>query len=335
VTEPIDIFSDEPTPGDGGSRWAFTRRPWFIGLVAILLLIVVIAFSINQVMVAVLHSRPEVTVPKIEGKNLTEALQVASNLDLSIQYEGTDFDQTLPAGTVLRQHPESGMKVRAGRPIRVVISKGGQASFVPDVAGKRLAEAQSVMAAEGIQLGAVTESFSADVSKGAVLSQNPSSGTVVTRGAMVDLEVSKGPPPSGLPLAPDFSGKSSDEATKWASSVGAPYKIKEEPKAVGAPGTVVRQEPPAGQPLLEGQDLILTIVPMTNTNGARLSFTVPSDVDTAVVKVIARDNRGESTVYEGKHKGGEKIDVPVAVNSTTRFRIYINDVLQEEKVIEP
>ncbi len=335
MSDPIDIFSEQPPTEGSQSRWTFTRRPWFILAVGLVLVLIVGIFSINQVMSTVLHSRPEVTVPKLEGKSLSDALQAVSNLDLSLQHEGTDFDETLPAGTVIRQHPESGMRVRSGRSIRVVVSRGGQASFVPDVAGKRMAEAQSILAAEGIQLGAVTESYSAESAKGVVLSQTPSSGTVVTRGAMVDLDVSKGSPPSGLPLAPDFSGKPSDEATKWAASVKAPLKIKEEPKAVGAPGTIVRQEPPAGQPLLEGQDLVVTIVPMGGGNASRLSFDVPSDVDEATVKVVARDNRGESEVYQGKHKGGEKVEVPVAIQTTTRFRIYVNDVLQEERVVEP
>ena len=334
MSDPIDMFS-EPTPSDGGGKWSFVKKPWFILAVGAFLALIVIAFSINQVMSTLLHSRPEVTVPKIEGKNLVDALQIASALDLSLQHESTDFDETLPAGTVIRQHPPSGMRVRAGRPIRVVVSKGGQASFVPDVAGKRVAEAQSILSAEGIQLGAVSEAYSADQAKGVVLDQHPSSGTVVTRGAMVDLEISKGAPPSGLPIAPDFIGKTGDDATKWGAGTKVGVKVKEDKTAAGVPGTVVRQEPASGQPVLEGQDLTVTIVPLTGGSASRLTFDVPTDVDEANVRVVARDNRGESTIYEGKHEAGAKVEVPVAVNTTTRFRIYVNDVLQEERVVEP
>ena len=106
---------------------------------------------------------------------------------------------------------------------------------------------------------------------------------------------------------------------------------------MGAPGTVVRQEPPPGQPLLEepGPPWSTPSFRWSNGNASRLSFDVPTDVDQAVVKVVARDNRGESEVYQGKHKGGgEHVDVPVAIQTTTRFRIYVNDVLQEERVVE-
>jgi serine/threonine-protein kinase len=335
LTDPIDMFSEPAPPADGGGRWAFLKRPWFIVVVGVVLLAIVIMFSINQVMTTLLHSRPEVVVPKIEGKSLQDALQTVSSLDLSLQHESTDFDETLPAGTVIRQHPPSGMRIRAGRAIRVVISKGGQASFVPDVAGKRLAEAQSMLAAEGIQLGAVSEAYSAESAKGMVLNQKPSSGTVVTRGAMVDLEISKGAPPSGLPLVPDLVGKSADDANAWGKTASVSVKVKEDKAGVGAPGTIFKQSPPPGQPVLEGQDLEVTVVPLTGGSASRLTFDVPTDVDEASVRVVARDNRGESTIYEGKHPGGAKVEVPVAINTTTRFRIYINDVLQEERVVEP
>jgi eukaryotic-like serine/threonine-protein kinase len=335
MSDPIDIFSEEAPPEGGGGRWGFVRKPWFIVVVAVVLAFIVIIFSINQVMLTLLHARPEVSVPKIEGKSIVDALQTVSAVDLSIQHESTDFDETLPAGTVIRQHPPSGMRVRAGRAIRVVVSKGGQASFVPDVAGKRLAEAQSLLATEGIQLGAVSEAYSTEATKGMVLSQSPSSGTVVTRGAMIDIEVSKGPPPSGLPIAPDLIGKMSDEATQWGTTTNVAVKIKEDRNALGSPGSIVRQTPAAGQPVLEGQDLVVTVVPLTGGTASRLSFEVPTDVDEAIVRVVARDNRGESQIYEGKHQPGAKVEVPVAVNSTTRFRIYVNDVLQDERVVEP
>ncbi len=333
MSEPIDMFS-EPTPTDGG-KWGFTKKPWFIVAVGAFLALLVIAFSINQVMSTLLHSRPEVTVPKIEGKSIVDALQAVSALDLSIQHESTDYDETMPAGTVIRQHPPSGMRVRAGRAIRVVVSKGGQASFVPDVAGKRVAEAQSILSAEGIQLGAVSEAYSADLGKGMVIEQHPSSGTVVTRGAMVDLEVSKGTPPSGLPIAPDLVGKTTDDANSWGATAKISVKVKEDKTAAGVPGSIVRQDPAAGQPILEGQEMVVTIVPLTGGSASRLTFEVPTDVDEAAVKVVARDSRGESTIYEGKHAPGAKVEVPVAVTTTTRFRIYVNDQLQEERVVEP
>ncbi|MCG3204543.1 MAG: hypothetical protein KCHDKBKB_01258 [Elusimicrobia bacterium] len=313
---------------------SYLKRPWVIACLGVLIVMGVLSFSINRIMTALLHSRPEVVVPKVEGKSLSDALALVSPMGLSLQQDGTDFDDSLPAGTILRQQPPSGMQVRSGRSIRVVVSKGGKVVFVPDILGRALAEAQSLLAVEGIQMGAVTEVYSMDFPKSQVLSQAPSSGTVVTRGAFVDVEVSKGSPPVGLPLLPDFIGKSMEEVTQWATGVNAKVKIKEDPKAVGLTGTVVKQVPTPGQPLMEDQDVMVTIVSVSGA-APRFTFSVPGDPVEVTVKIMARNDKGESQIYEGRHKGGTLIEVPVAVTVPTRFRVYVDDVLKEERVVEP
>src|SRR5258706_6904889 len=102
-----------------------------------------------------LHSKPEVIVPSLEGKVILEALHMVSDLDLSLHQEGTEFDEALPAGPIVRQHPPAAIHVRAGRAIRVVISKGGHVLFIPDLIGKPLAHAPSALASNGLQMGAV------------------------------------------------------------------------------------------------------------------------------------------------------------------------------------
>lgn len=319
-----------------GAFFRLLTRPWFILCFVGVVLATVVAFSINRIMIAILHSRTEVVVPKIEGKTLLDALAIVSSLDLSIQQEGTDFDEGLPAGTIIRQHPPSGMNVRTGRALRVVVSKGGQVVFVPEIIGKPIAEAQSILASNGIQMGALAELYSVDAAKGAVLRQEPSSGTIVTRGALVDVDISRGLPPVGLPLLPDFIGKSVAEAQEWATGVQAGVKLKEDPKGVGPPGTVIKQDPIPGQPLLEGAELRLTIVPLEAAQkGPRFTYQVPAELNEAQIRIMARDNVGEAQVYEGKHKGGFTIEIPVTLKSTTRFRVYVDDVLKEERVLEP
>ena len=335
MTDEPNIFTTPPEPQKQPEKPPLLRRPWFLALLSFLLVCAVVAFSINRIMIALLHSRPEVVVPKLEGKSLQDALAIVSPLDLSLQQDGTDFDESLPAGTILRQQPPSGMQVRAGRAIRVVISKGGQVVFVPGVVGKALAEAQSMLATEGIQMGSVTESYSNDLPKNAVLSQSPSSGTVVTRGAFVDVDVSKGPPPAGLPLLPNFIGKPTEDAREWAADVNAQIKIKEDAKAAGPAGTIVRQDPQPGQPLLEDQDVLVTVVPLTGGQKSRFGYHVPADAGEVTVRIMARNDQGETKVYEGKHKGGATVEIPAFVKTTTRFRVYVDDVLKDERVIEP
>jgi serine/threonine-protein kinase len=311
-------------------------KPWAIGLLAIFIVLCVGLFSINSIMRSILHSRPEVVVPNLQGKSLSSALNLVSSINLTLKEESSEFDDSLPAGTILRQQPPAGMQVREGRTINVVVSKGGQALFVPNVYDKKLAEAQSILAGDGLQMGAVNEVFSTSIDEGSVVAQNPSSGTIVARGALVDVDVSKGLPPAGAPLTPDFVGQNLENAREWARGVNIKVSVKENPKAPGNAGSIVKQKPQPGQPLMAGDDLSLTIVPLDGgTGGSHVQTKIPDGVGRVKVRIIARNNRGENEIYSAEHKGGETVTVPVNVNSTTRFRIYVNDVLQEEQVLEP
>jgi serine/threonine-protein kinase len=327
----------DPPPSRLRAGLSYLSKPWVLIVLGVLVAGAVGVFSLNTIMTSILHSRPEVIVPNLEGKSLSHALNLVSSLNLSLKEEGAEFDEGLPAGTILRQQPPPGMHVRTERTITVTVSKGGQSLFVPNVAGKKLVEAQSILAGEGLQMGAVNEVFSTSQEAESVVSQNPSSGTIVARGALVDVDVSKGLPPAGSPIVPDLVGQNLDNAQQWAKDVNVKVKVKEDAKAAGAAGSIVRQKPAPGQPLLDGDELMVTVVPLAGgAQGARVRAKIPLGAGGRVhLKIIARNNRGENEIYSGEHKGGDVVDVPVNVNSTTRFRIYIDDVLQEEQVLEP
>lgn len=316
-------------------RFELFKKPWFIISATSALILLLAAISINDIMNALLHSREEVVVPEIEQMTLMEALELTSSLNLSLIQDGSEFDETVAAGTIVRQHPPAGMEVREGRAVRVIVSKGGQVVFIPLVVGSRLAEAQSMLALDGLQLGAVNEIYSIDSPNNAVISQQPSSGTVVTKGALIDLVISKGAPPPGAPIALDFVGKPVEVVREWAGRTGVSIDITEDPKAAGAAGTVVRQDPIGGQPAV-GKEMRLTIVPiLANEQGYRFTYRIPEKFGKIKIRIKARDNRGEFEVYEGRHQGGDRIEIPMSIESTTRARIYIDGRLQQERVIEP
>ncbi|MCB4757612.1 MAG: PASTA domain-containing protein [Elusimicrobia bacterium] len=329
---------DNKPPEPAGTKFKvlnFLSRPWVIISIILALLMGFGLYSVNRVMLALLHSRPEVIVPHIEKKGLLESLSIVSGLGLTLVQDGSEFDETVPAGTILRQHPPSGMQVRAGRAIRVIVSKGGRVVFVPTVVGIPLPEAQSKLAQEGLQLGAVTEIYSPDIPNSTTISQEPSSGTVVTKGILVDLVVSKGAPPAGAPVAPDFTGQPVEQVQSWAAQEGIKINVSEDPAAVGSTGSVVRQQPIPGQPLIYGK-LSVTIVPViSGEQGYRFNYTIPANEGEVDVRIKARNAQGEFEVYKGKHKGGDKLQIPMTIQSTTRARIYLNDRLKQERVIEP
>jgi eukaryotic-like serine/threonine-protein kinase len=95
---------------------------------------------------------------------------------------------------------------------------GGPGSYTdtPAVTGERLADAQRILAAQGLH-SQPKQAFSTTVAAGQVISSDPPAGKQVKKAGLVVLTVSKGPQ---LIPVPDVSGKSAADATAAITSAG-------------------------------------------------------------------------------------------------------------------
>src|SRR5688572_18215018 len=101
-------------------------------------LLIVFGFIFNWALKGAIHYQKDVIVPDLMGKALPEALDILSSHNLGLKKEGAEFNDTVPAGTVLRQQPGSGALVREGRIIRITVSQGGETVFVTELVGMSL-----------------------------------------------------------------------------------------------------------------------------------------------------------------------------------------------------
>jgi len=70
-----------------------------------------------------------VVVPDVQGKSMIEANTILKNEGLYIRVEGEDYDPAVPEGFIVRQDIPSGNKVKEGREIKVIVSKGPRISM--------------------------------------------------------------------------------------------------------------------------------------------------------------------------------------------------------------
>jgi serine/threonine-protein kinase len=319
----------------GPSFNAFRRRPGGTLILLVLFLGLVTLLSSQWVMNALLHSRREVKVPDLSGKSLDQSLDALSPLGLSLAKDGVEFDENFPAGAILRQAPPAGLTVREGKVVRVTISSGGKVAFVPDMIGKTLAEAQNLLRSAGLAPGALSQAYSQGHPDGVVLEQSPAAGSVGGRGQMVDLKVSKGPPPEGTLLMPDFMGKPVSAARQWADDNKVEAQVAEESRADAAPGTVLKQEPAADSVLTPGQVVQITAAAGGAGKGSKwIRYQMPSGGERAKVKVVVRDQDGEKIVFDAFQEPGALVEAPVTPRGVARARVYVGGVLVEEHVLE-
>jgi len=193
-------------------------------------------------------------VGELAGLDVEAATGALEALDLVLGDDpDTEFSETVPEGTVIRQEPAAGTEIRRGDAVAVVVSAGRQPIEVPSVTGDSRADAVAAIEEAGLVVG-VTEAFSDTVGAGIVTSQDPAEGTLF-RGDTVSVVVSKGPP---LVQVPDVVGEQVGAATQTLEAAG--FTVEEERVLGGFFGTVRQQDPEGGTSVPPGSVVTLTIV---------------------------------------------------------------------------
>ncbi len=96
------------------------------------------------------------------------------------------------AGTVVSQHPLAPSQLAAGETLTVAVVKGPPPRAVPDLLGLTLDEAQEALALWGLSAvvsEAPTDEETTDVAPQLVVTQRPPTGTLLDRGAPVEVIV--------------------------------------------------------------------------------------------------------------------------------------------------
>jgi serine/threonine-protein kinase len=275
-------------------------------------------------------------VPNIEGKSLTEALNLVSKSGLGLRKVGESFNKDLPIGTVISQYPKVGMVVREGRYINVVISLGGEKIFVPNIVGEFRRKAELTLRQYNLFVGSVTENYSLRYQKDRIISQEPVEGTIVDKNTAVNFVVSLGIPPEDVILVPEFVNRNIEEVKFWAEKIGLTIEIKE---TEGTPGIVISQNPPADT-LITLQDKLEIVVGKLLENKVIQSFVkepnffyeIPSMGNMLKnVKILQVSVDGEQILYNKPTIPGTKISLYVPPKTNSKIRIFIDGILIDEK----
>lgn len=295
-------------------------------------------FLFSWTMETVIHNRKEVIVPDISGKSTSHALQALSELNLAVKIGGTEFNESVPIGTVLRQIPAAGSTVREGKIVRVIFSQGGESVFTPNLMGLPLRNAELLLRQRQLTLGQVSESYSLKTEKGTVLTQDPKPELSVSKNTMVDVVVSAGAPPAGIVMVPDFRQKKSDEAQQWAAQNGVSLKISEDSASLFPGGTIIDQDPAPDTVVGAGGKVSLTVSSRKGTGAAEREFRVHYEVSQSGsqrhIRVVALGKSGDREIFNGLRDPGSKIDLSVPYAGAEKVRIFVNGILVEERPVK-
>jgi serine/threonine-protein kinase len=144
-----------------------------------------------------------VEVPDLYGKSLVEANELLTEKGLYLKIEGEDFDSIMLAGHIVKQDVPAKKKVKEGRGIKVIVSKGPRVQSVPMVVNETLSDAESILFQKGLKIAKVIRLHSDKIEKNRIIAQKPEPGEKVSD--YITVLVSLGPHEL-IYYCPDFRG---------------------------------------------------------------------------------------------------------------------------------
>jgi eukaryotic-like serine/threonine-protein kinase len=158
-----------------------------------------------------------------------------------------------PQGLVLRQAPEAGAELEEGAQVALFVSLGPPEARVPRLIGLRVDAAERLL--RSIELKSTQTAVPGKGASGVVVSQNPPTGSLLSRGAVVVLGVSQGPK---LVTVPSVRGLTQRRAIERLTAAG----LTAVPRQVFSPqprGIVVAQDPPSGKKVPQGTKVTINV----------------------------------------------------------------------------
>ena len=178
--------------------------------------------------------------PSLLNETSTDVARLAAENGMSVSFTVARFSESVPASEVLAQDPPPGGKILRGGIISVTLSKGPERYEVPNLVGMELSPARAELSSLTLATEVAEHRWDDTVQTGVVIAVDPSAGSTVRRGTVVNLIISAGPPPARVP---ELVGEDRHSAAASAQDEGLKLQIETEHSDDGPAGVVVTQSP--------------------------------------------------------------------------------------------
>lgn len=273
----------------------------------------------------------EVLVPDIVGQDIKEARAELEKHHLKILVDREEFNHEYDPDQVISQEPKDGMKVKSGREIKVVLSKGLELYDIPNVVGHKIDEAKLLIVNEGFEVGNTDKIYDSKYGENVVISQDPVSGKKAEKNTKINLMISQGEPPERIPM-PELIGLNLNEARNVLKENNLILKeIEQEESSEYFSNIVIKQDTGAGVLIDEETSVVLTVSkgpgPVAQTRA--IEFELPHEQDYYKVVIRVTDAKGKNEVYNELHQGGETIYVGISYYSPGKAEVLLNGKLYD------
>ena len=318
-------------------------------IAAVLLLFVLIAGGIFYFFSS---SKPEITVPDVNGKPVAEAQQALESQGFKVEIENK-VDTSVKPGTVLRMDPVAGIRRKEGATITLVVSGTEKTTAVPKVVGLKQDQAEKLLSEKNLRIEKIEYKWEQDKPEGIILSQSPEEKSQLGENGAVNIVINKKEEKNVA--VPDLKGMTLAEARKKLEDLKLKVEVREEDSEKNK-DTVIGMSPEVNDTITEGSTVVLLVsnakkqagfpatpdkinsnsgksngsVTVNRTTGARYAEFVVPGTGTHTVQIVSNNGRSQKVEVSGSYNGGVRLRTKVD-SDVQRVGFYVDHRLVEEK----
>lgn len=252
------------------------------------------------------------SVPAAVSLQEAAAVEKLEGAGLEVEVGDPAYSETVPAGVVISTDPGAGSQVLDGDTVTLTVSKGQERYTLPELAGMTADQAEAEIARLNLTLGTAAERFSETVAAGVVISSSPETGAVLTRGADVDLVVSKGRRPIQVGR---WVGDDYDDVKARLEKRGLVTEVSDEQYSDDVPEGAIIAQVPLGGTLFAGDPVRFTVslgpelveVPNVRASGVQAATEELEALGFVVDTVEAPGHLGLGYVFSSDPPAGEQV----------------------------
>ena len=299
--------------------------------------IFVAGISAYLTLTLIIKSEDTVIVPNLEGKDVVYALELLTELELNTKVKGSEYTSDIPKNHVVFQEPQPGSEIKKGRDVKIIISKGPKTVSMPNLIALSVQQAHIILEENDMCQGELSRTYNTEVEKDRIIAQVPFAGTVIARGACIDLLVSKGARPSAFKM-PDLAGLTLEDALQSIEKLNLTIgELKSAYQKSKPRNIIVEQEPVSGQRVIIGSPVSLLInrEPQKErsgqlygqTSGSLFNYRLDNGFLNRRIRVSLNSAGFTNDLFDDFVKAGEEIWLLIPRDKEATLFLYENDRL--------
>ncbi|HPI03680.1 MAG TPA: PASTA domain-containing protein [Candidatus Goldiibacteriota bacterium] len=296
-----------------------------------------IMFGISAaVVMKLVFSIGSISMPDFTGMNFEKAVKNAGRMGVDLKLEDEVYSNVYEKGIVVSQNVKPKVKIKKGRSVYAVVSRGSKMIRVPDVTG--MIKAKAVLNLKNLDLGTgYDDSISSSIHKeDTVIAQFPAAGADVPFNENVSTLRSEGLKDEVF-MMPDVKKKNIFDVYKALRKHDLTVeKINVEVNNDLPSGSIISQSPEAGYAVNKKTPIILNASNKEDDLSLKkrlikVTFTLESaDPLPKHVKISVLSLAGTEAIYNKVTTVNEKIEVQPVVRGDALVQIFVGNELVKE-----